>query len=196
MGTKVTYARKRAKNLELFFSMTDNLVYCNNVNSLMEELERKHEPHEWRLFIDALKASLKAVFLFNGNTYPSVPIGHAVNMKETYDNIKFLLTCINYEQHQWRICADLKVVAIIFGLQLGYTKYCCFLCEWDSRATKQHYEVKNWLTREKLESGVKNVLSESLVQSENIILSPLHIKLGLMKNFVKAMCKEAQVSFI
>jgi len=117
----------------------------------------------------------------------SIQIGYAVNMKETYENIKFLLTYINYEQHQWRICADFKVVAIILGLQLGYTKYCCFLCEWDSRATKQHYEVKNWSIREKLEQGIKNVLSESLVQSENIILSAPHIKLGLMKNFVKAM---------
>jgi len=52
-----------AKNLESFFSMIGNLVYCNDINNLMEELGRKHEPHEWRLFIDASKASLKAVLL-------------------------------------------------------------------------------------------------------------------------------------
>jgi len=54
-STKIMYARKRAKNLELFFSITGNLIYCNDINSLMKELGRKHEPHEWRLFIDASK---------------------------------------------------------------------------------------------------------------------------------------------
>ena len=31
------------------------------------------------------------------------------------------------------------------GLQAGYTKYCCFLCEWDSRARNEHYLKKEWL---------------------------------------------------
>lgn len=46
-----------------------------------------------------------------------------------------LLRCINYNQHQWQLCGDLMVVALLLGLQTGYTKYCCFLCERDSRAT-------------------------------------------------------------
>jgi hypothetical protein len=35
--------------------------------------------------------------------------------------------------------------------------------------------------------GSKNVIYKPLVDRRNIILPPLHIKLGLMKNFVKAM---------
>ena len=35
--------------------------------------------------------------------------------------------------------------------------------------------------------GEKNVLNEPLVSRERVILPPLHIKLGLMKQFVKAM---------
>jgi hypothetical protein len=35
--------------------------------------------------------------------------------------------------------------------------------------------------------GNKNVIYKPLVDRRNIILPPLHIKLGLMKNFVKAM---------
>jgi len=66
-STTITYAKKHVKNLELFFSMTGNLVYCNDIKSLMEELGRKHGSHEWRLFIDASKVSLKAVLLFNGH---------------------------------------------------------------------------------------------------------------------------------
>ena len=39
------------------------------------------------------------------------------------------------------------------------------------------------------EPGKKNVSNEPLVSSDAIILPPLHIKLGLFKNFVKAMDK-------
>ncbi|CAK8697066.1 unnamed protein product [Clavelina lepadiformis] len=77
------------------------------------------------------------------------------------------------------------------GLQLGYrpTKYCCFLCEWDSRAKDSHYIKKDWHFRQSLTPGEKNVLHPPLVESNKILLPPLHIKLGLVKNFVKAMDK-------
>ena len=48
--------------------------------------------------------------MYNGNVLPSIPVGHAVHMKETYDNMKELLRSINYEQDQWQLCGDLKVV--------------------------------------------------------------------------------------
>ena len=35
------------------------------------------------------------------------------------------------------------------------------------------------------------MIAEPLVPPENILLPPLHIKLGLMKNFVKALNKES-----
>ncbi|KDR15746.1 hypothetical protein L798_10289, partial [Zootermopsis nevadensis] len=54
-------------------------------------------------------------------------------------------------------------VAIILGLQMGYTKYCCFLCEWDSRARNIHYETKQWPLRQNLEPGTKNIVREPLV---------------------------------
>jgi hypothetical protein len=50
------------------------------------------------LFIDSSKVSLKAVLLHNGNKYPSVPLAHAVNMKESYENVKLLLEKIHYEK--------------------------------------------------------------------------------------------------
>ena len=88
-------------------------MYCLNLN---------YNPTEWRLFIDSYKLSLKAVLLHNGKRIPSVPIGHAVHMKETYINMKVLLNSINYNEHKWKICGDLKVIAILLGMQLGYTK--------------------------------------------------------------------------
>jgi hypothetical protein len=48
-------------------------------------------------------------------------------MKESYENMKLLLEKIHYKKYKWSICGDL------LGLQLEYTKYCSFLCEWYSR---------------------------------------------------------------
>ncbi|GBN07400.1 hypothetical protein AVEN_229699-1, partial [Araneus ventricosus] len=52
---------------------------------------------------------------------------------------------------------------------------------------KKHYIKKVWPKRQFLIPGVKNEENEPLGASEKILLPPLHIKLGLMKNFVKAM---------
>ena len=79
-----------------------------------------YEAKEWRLFIDASKYSLKAVFLYNWNELPSIPVGHAVDMKQTYANLKKLLLAIYYERHNLQLCAVQKVVAILMGLHTGY----------------------------------------------------------------------------
>ena len=113
----------------------------------MEASNFKYDPAEWRLFIDSSKRSLKAVLMNKGNKLASVPIGHAVHMKESYESMQLLLKKINYEEHQWQLCGDLKIVAFLLGLQQGYTKYCCFLCEWDSRDRKAHYKRREWPLR-------------------------------------------------
>ena len=46
----------------------------------------------------------------------------AARMKETYENMALLLDHIQYNKYNWNICGDLKVVALLLGLQLGYTK--------------------------------------------------------------------------
>ncbi|GBN30517.1 hypothetical protein AVEN_118090-1 [Araneus ventricosus] len=68
--------------------------------------------------------------------------GYAVRMKETYETLKHMLSCIEYSKHSWHICADLKVIAVLVGLQAGYTKFCCFLCQWDSSDREKHYVKK------------------------------------------------------
>uniref|UniRef100_A0A8D8TYE9 Uncharacterized protein n=1 Tax=Cacopsylla melanoneura TaxID=428564 RepID=A0A8D8TYE9_9HEMI len=156
----------------------------------MESLGHEYKSEEWRLFIDSSKMSLKAVLLHIGNELPSVPLAHATNMKETYESMKLLLDKIKYDEHKWKLCGDLKVIALLLGLQLGYTKYCCFLCEWDSRDRKNHYIKKDGPERQCLIPGQKNVSNEPLVDPQNVYLPPLRIKLGLMKNFVKAMVKD------
>jgi len=75
--------------------------------------------------------------------------------------MKLLLNAIKYKNHQWQICGDLKVIAILLGMQQGYTKYCCFLCEWDSRARSLHKNI--WPPRENVVPDVKNIKSDPLV---------------------------------
>jgi hypothetical protein len=191
-GTKTSVFRSRHEDLTQYFTQIDSLTFCSDINGLFCAVGCDHNPTEWRLFIDSSMLSLKAVLLHNGNIYPSIPIGHAVHMKETYENMQLLLHHIQYSKYNWNICGDLKVVAILLGLQLGYTKYCCFLCEWDSRARESHYIRKDWPPRKTLVPGQKNVAHDPLVDPKKIFLPPLHIKLGLMKNFVKAMNKQSK----
>ena len=90
------------------------------------------------MFIDSSKVSLKVVLLHNGNKFPSVPLAHVTNMKESYESMKLLLGKIVYDEFKWKLCYDLKVVALLLGMKLGDTKYCCFLFGWDSREKKNH----------------------------------------------------------
>jgi len=168
-------------------------VACKDMDGLFKALNMSHCSHEWRLFIDSSKVSLKAVLLHNGNVLPSIPVAHAFGIKESDDSMKQLLQYIKYDTHKWNICVDLKVIALLLGLQLGYTKFPCFLCEWDSRDQAHHYVKRTWPARKIFEPGHKNVKHHSLVESSGILLPPLHIKLGLMKNFVKAMDRNGTV---
>jgi hypothetical protein len=153
--TKVSLYRTRDVELRKFFIKVESLCYCSDINGLFEALGYQHDPNEWRLFIDSSKLSLKAVLLHNGNLLPSLPIGHAVGLKESYETMQLLLKSVEYERYLWYICADLKVVALLTGLQLGYTKYCCFLCEWDSRNRAVHYTIKDWPSRQQYIPGQK-----------------------------------------
>ena len=108
--------RKRHEDLVNFFKMERILVACTDIDGLMQILSINHNPLDWRLFINSSKLSLKAVFLHNGNTLPSVPVGHSVHNKESYENVKFLMEAINYDKFKLQISGDLKVIAILLRL--------------------------------------------------------------------------------
>ena len=44
------------------------------------------------------------------------------------------------------------------------------LCEWDSRARKEHWEKKLWQPRLSLTPGSKNIVSETLVDPSKVLL--------------------------
>ena len=107
-------------------------------------------------------------------------------MKETRNSISPLLSAVYYQDHKWLICGDL-----VLGFQGGHSKYPCFLCLWESLADDQHYVRQKWPLRQILKPDSHNVQSHLLVEPNKILLPSLHIKLGVMKNFVKVMDKES-----
>ena len=64
------------------------------------------------------------------------------------------------------------------------------MCEWDSKDRINHWIKDDWQLRESLTPGYRNISHLALVDRSNVILPPLHFKLGLMKQFVKALNKE------
>jgi hypothetical protein len=70
-------------------------MFCNDVCSVMEVLGHEYNPHRWRVFIHSSKMSLKVVLLHNRNRFPSVPLAHAANMKESYESIWESLSMTN-----------------------------------------------------------------------------------------------------
>ena len=124
--------------------------------------------------------------------FASIPVGHSVHLKERYENLEFILDKIKYEDHKWIICSDLKIISMLLRQQGGYTNFSCFLCEWDSRNRENNWKRKDWPSRASLKPGSKNVLRKAFVDPEKVLLTSLHIKLGLMKQFVRVLLKEGK----
>jgi len=171
-GTLISFYWKRHEEFLPYFTQENEIVYCNNVEGLLNKLGVfEYNPNDWRLFIDSCKRSLKYVLLHNGNASGSIPLGHSTTLKEKYSEIKFVQEKFSYYEHNWIICVDLKMVGFLLSLQCGYTKFPCFLCLWDSRARAQHWIKRDWPVRE-LVPGEKNVQSHPLVERSKIILPP------------------------
>ena len=94
-------------------------MFCHNVAGLFQAMGCVYDPTEWQLFIDSSKANSKCVLLHNGNRYASIPIGHSVHLKETYENMNIILMKIKYNEHKWMVCEDLKVLSMLLVQQGG-----------------------------------------------------------------------------
>ena len=163
---RATYFRNRHQELMQFFVKERDLVFCNTIAGLLLKLGMtNYVPEEWRLFIDSSKRSLKCVLLHNGNEFASVPLAHSTRLEEQYEAIKYVLEKIKYNDHQWLLCVDLKMVNFLLGQQSGYTKFPCFLCLWNSRDRTQHYTKKEWPLRE----------APTPLTSPNVIKASFHL---------------------
>jgi hypothetical protein len=116
-GTYVTFYRNQEKDLLQYFTQEKSLVYYSYIPNLINMLGVEYKTDKWRLFIDSSKRSLKGVLQHNSNHLASVPVVHSVHLKEIYGNLEQLLEKINYKQHQWMVCGDLKVLCMLLGQQ-------------------------------------------------------------------------------
>ena len=66
---------------------------------------------------------------------------------------------------------------------MGYTKYCCFICKWDSRTRDKHYSMKEWRKHENLTPGEKNVAHDPLVATANMFLPATSHKIWVGETF-------------
>ncbi|QQP52342.1 Uncharacterized protein FKW44_004467 [Caligus rogercresseyi] len=190
---RITFFRRRHEDYMGYFCQEEDLVYCRDVAGLLVKLGApQYDPRDWRLFIDSCKRSLKCVLLHNGNQFASIPLAHSTTLKEKYEAVKYVLDKIQYEEHKWIICVDLKMVNFLLGQQSGFTEYPCFICMWDSLDRVQHYVKKEWPARDQLVPGAKNIIHEPFVDREKILISPLRLKLGLMKQFMRALDKDGR----
>lgn len=202
---RVTKYRKRQQDFQnlYFINGEKTYAYCNNPTMLMLAMFANHpyNAEEWRLFIDSSKNSLKVILLHVSNKAPSIPLAYSTETKETHAVLGQIMLDINYEQHQWKICCDLKVVTMLCGLQSGRTKHMCFLCKWVSTWKKgegaelKYKEKRADLRNETDQIGQFNLVSNAIVTDTDQILFPLlHIKLGIVKSFIKTIYAEGQIA--
>lgn len=191
---RITFARKRSRG-ECNKAVFDNcfaiheatkITYCKDINGLFQAIVHPYNATEWRLFIDASVESLKAVLLHIGNEFPSVPIAYGTKIPENYETMKTILQLIKYGLHGWRVCCDLKVVGLLTGLKRGYPQHSCFLCLWEGRLKELHYTNHQWPPRVHY-NDEESIENEPLIPASKVILPPLHIKLGLIRNFIVAL---------
>ena len=128
---QVTKQRQGHDIFSQYFTLDEKVCYCHDINGLFEEVEFPYDPSDWQLFMDSSTRSLKVVLLYNGNKYPSIPIAHSVHLKEVYENVKHLLHMVKYEEHDWQVTGDFKMIGFLKGLEGGFTRHPCFLCYWD-----------------------------------------------------------------
>jgi hypothetical protein len=96
--TEIYFFRNRQNEFKEFFSQENELVFLMVVAVLQRLLDTN------KIQLDGVglwtsKVSLKALLLHNVNKFPSVPLSHAAEMKESYENMKVLLEKIQYEKY-------------------------------------------------------------------------------------------------
>ena len=95
-GVTFSWNKHCEKECLPFFINESPLVCCVDVKGLIEKLGTVYNLLNWSLFINSSKASLKSVLLHNGNLFASKLLAHSTQMKDTYENIKIMLTKLKY----------------------------------------------------------------------------------------------------
>ena len=149
---KISKPRKRHGTFANFYTMSSDsdhssLCYCTDIQGLFQEIGIVYSAADLRLFIDSSKQRLKAVLLHNGNKYPSIPIAHSLRMKKDRESVKILLELIRYNNHNWDVNGDFKMIAFLLGLQGRYTKHSRFLCGMAERMSSTTWSKNSHLAK-------------------------------------------------
>jgi hypothetical protein len=157
-GTSCCLYRRREKKFILHFSQEVRPVYCNNLPELVRRPGlSEYDPREWRLSISASSRSIKGVLLHNWNVFGSAPGALSVLFKESYGNLGTLLLWTKYQEHNWQVCGDFKILSMSLGQRSGYARHPNFMCEWDDTARSRHWIQKDRPPRENW-SSVRKIL--------------------------------------
>ena len=115
LSTDTTFAWHKHRENEYirFFAKEHSLVYCVDVEGLIKKLRTVYNSIDWRLFIDASKSSLKAFCCTIPICLLPFSLAHRTCMKKSLENIKLLLSKIQYSTHVWKICVDFKVLYVL-----------------------------------------------------------------------------------
>jgi hypothetical protein len=154
------------KNFENIMHRKINLYFVRIFVIFCISCERENMILAPSAYLSTSKRSLKDVLLHKSNVLASIPFANSTKLSESYETLKLVLEKIKYHEHEWLICGDLKVIGLLLGLQRGYTKCPCFLCQWDSRARDKLWETVHWPEKEPLQPGSQNVSTVSLVERE------------------------------
>ena len=90
----------------------------------------------------------------------NLPIGHSLQIKETYETMQTIFHKIKKIEHEWVISGCLNVLSMFFEQQVGNRKNLCFLYLWDSRAKQNYWINRKWPSGEVF-SWEKKKLSKS-----------------------------------
>ena len=101
------------------------------------------------------------------------------------------MIALKCDQFNWKVIKDFRMVAFLVGLLGGLTKFPCYLCHWDSRNTTAHHHRRICLKRTKYSVGYSNIKWDPLIDLIKILLPPLDINLGFIKQFVEALDKNS-----
>ena len=115
-----------------------------------------------------------------------------MHLRKDYDDMRMVMELLKNHEHSWIIFVDLKMVKFLLVQQKGLTKLPCFLCMWNSRARDRHWVQKDWPICDTLEAGIPNSIQDSILNRDKTVFPPLQVKLGLMKQFVKAQETEGE----
>lgn len=192
-GCLITYYEKRNHEIvHLFGELNASTPYLKDIDGLFEWLGYEYKESEWRLFIDSNLGSLKCVLLHNTNKLPSIPLLYSRSLQENREDIALALRTIKYDQHEWQIVADLKLLNIMCGIGTASSRYPCILCTWYGTHRKdldKQYFQSDIRPRkvDKVEIGTYSKVDDSLIKLEKVIIPPLHIKLELISQFIKGL---------